>query len=310
MSTTFSALAFNITYLRERGILKRMRGTPLPTAPTSAGSQERRHEHLDPDRDHLARGQRFFGVDWPRTGRAAVFVSPASSASPRSASRSARDPNFESAPAYVNAIFLPVIFISGVFYDADNAPMFLDRIAQALPLKHLIDGLSGAMVTARALPTTRGAAACSAVAAGRGPSWRSAASAGKPAGASRGLPRRRAPRSRPAPQPVPGRPEREADPRRGGTAPRTIARCGGLPQPGAQRRARRALRAAAPGDRLGGAAAGPAGGARAGRRSVEPGALVGEVAAARPCRARGRPRRGRGRRGRGAARGRGGRARR
>src|SRR4030081_2427605 len=31
MSTTFSALAFNMTFLREEGVLKRMRGTPLPS---------------------------------------------------------------------------------------------------------------------------------------------------------------------------------------------------------------------------------------------------------------------------------------
>src|SRR3954467_12472602 len=31
MATTFSALAMNITYLREAGVLKRIRGTPLPT---------------------------------------------------------------------------------------------------------------------------------------------------------------------------------------------------------------------------------------------------------------------------------------
>src|SRR6476469_11125857 len=31
MSTTFSALAMNVTFLREQGILKRMRGTPLPS---------------------------------------------------------------------------------------------------------------------------------------------------------------------------------------------------------------------------------------------------------------------------------------
>src|SRR5207245_3202531 len=30
MSTTFSALAFNMTFLREQGVLKRIRGTPLP----------------------------------------------------------------------------------------------------------------------------------------------------------------------------------------------------------------------------------------------------------------------------------------
>src|SRR5947208_12600524 len=30
LSTTFSALAFNLTFLRESGVLKRIRGTPLP----------------------------------------------------------------------------------------------------------------------------------------------------------------------------------------------------------------------------------------------------------------------------------------
>ena len=37
MSTTFNALAFNITALRELGILKRIRGTPLPTSAYLAG---------------------------------------------------------------------------------------------------------------------------------------------------------------------------------------------------------------------------------------------------------------------------------
>src|SRR6202011_5561464 len=32
MSTTFTALAYNVVFLRERGVLKRIRGTPLPTA--------------------------------------------------------------------------------------------------------------------------------------------------------------------------------------------------------------------------------------------------------------------------------------
>jgi len=30
MSTTFTALAYNVVFLRERGVLKRIRGTPLP----------------------------------------------------------------------------------------------------------------------------------------------------------------------------------------------------------------------------------------------------------------------------------------
>jgi ABC-2 type transport system permease protein len=55
-------------------------------------------------------------------------------------------PNVDSAPAYVNAVFLPLIFISGVFYSAESLPPMLEGIAEALPLKHLIDCLSYSIV--------------------------------------------------------------------------------------------------------------------------------------------------------------------
>ena len=55
-------------------------------------------------------------------------------------------PNEDAAPAYTNAVFLPLIFISGVFYSAEDLPEALKVIAEALPLKHLIDGLSEAIV--------------------------------------------------------------------------------------------------------------------------------------------------------------------
>ena len=55
-------------------------------------------------------------------------------------------PNEDAAPAYTNAVFLPLIFISGVFYSTDDLPEALKAIAEALPLKHLIDGLSEAIV--------------------------------------------------------------------------------------------------------------------------------------------------------------------
>src|ERR1700733_6837306 len=37
MSTTFTALAYNFTFLREQGVLKRIRGTPLPSGVYLAG---------------------------------------------------------------------------------------------------------------------------------------------------------------------------------------------------------------------------------------------------------------------------------
>ena len=94
-----------------------------------------------------------FGLDWPpEWGELVVFVALGVVCfASLGVALSHVIPNFDSAPAYVNAVFLPVIFISGVFYDADNAPEFLRAIAEALPLKHLIDGLSGAMVTGTGL---------------------------------------------------------------------------------------------------------------------------------------------------------------
>jgi ABC-2 type transport system permease protein len=150
LSATFTALAYQMTFMREQGILKRMRGTPMPGGAFLAGiaGNAVMNTALQIVLVTLA-GKLFFGVGWPRdvlelvlfvTLGVVCFAS-------LGVAFSHVIPNFESAPAYVNAVFLPVIFISGVFYDANDAPGFLKGIAEALPLKHLIDGLSAAMVT-------------------------------------------------------------------------------------------------------------------------------------------------------------------
>src|SRR5918998_2570137 len=154
MSTTFSALAMNLTYLRESGVLKRIRGTPLPTSAYLAGvaGNAVTNTALQVGLITIA-GTVVFGLDWPADWLSlAVFVALGVVCfASLGVALSHAIPNFDSAPAYVNAAFLPVIFISGVFYDAEQAPRFLRAIAEALPLKHLIDGLSGAMVTGEGL---------------------------------------------------------------------------------------------------------------------------------------------------------------
>ncbi len=154
MSTTFSALAFNMTFLREAGILKRIRGTPLPGgAYLGAIALNAVTNTMIQIAIVIVAGRLFFGVDWPKdwlelgvftTVGVACFAS-------LGVALSHAIPNFDSAPAYVNAIFLPAIFISGVFYDVQSAPPALKDVAEVLPLKHVIDGLSGAMVTGRGL---------------------------------------------------------------------------------------------------------------------------------------------------------------
>jgi ABC-2 type transport system permease protein len=153
-STTFSALAMNITFLREQGVLKRMRGTPLPSLTYLVGiaANAVTNATIQVTLVILA-GRLFFNIGWPKDWvELVVFVvTGVVCLASLGVAYSHVIPNFDAAPAYVNIVFLPVIFISGVFYDVDNTPAFLRDIAQALPLTHIIDGLSGAMVTGQGL---------------------------------------------------------------------------------------------------------------------------------------------------------------
>ena len=154
MSTTFSALAINLTFLREQGVLKRMRGTPLPSGAylTGIAANAVTNAAVQITLVILA-GRLFFNIGWPKDWiELVVFVVlGVVCLASLGVAYSHVIPNFDAAPAYVNIVFLPVIFISGVFYDVDNTPVFLRDIAQALPLTHIIDGLSGAMVTGRGI---------------------------------------------------------------------------------------------------------------------------------------------------------------
>ena len=154
MSTTFSALAMNLTFLREQGVLKRMRGTPLPGASYLGGIAANAVTNATIQMTLIVlAGRLFFGIGWPKDWLELVvfLVVGVVCLATLGVAWSHVIPNFDAAPAYVNIVFLPVIFISGVFYDVDRTPAFLRDIAQALPLTHIIDGLSGAMVTGRAL---------------------------------------------------------------------------------------------------------------------------------------------------------------
>ncbi len=153
MSTTFSALAMNITFLREQGVLKRMRGTPLPSGAYLGGVAANAVTNACIQLALvIVAGRLFFGIGWPRDWvELIVFtVVGVTCLAALGVAWSHVIPNFDAAPAYVNIVYLPVIFISGVFFDVEDAPTFLRDIAQALPLTHLIDGLSAALVSGAA----------------------------------------------------------------------------------------------------------------------------------------------------------------
>jgi ABC-2 type transport system permease protein len=154
MSTTFTALAYNIVFLRERGVLKRIRGTPLPSTSYFGGVAANATTNTALQMLIIILAGRFvFGIGWPRDWIELivfVLVGVVCLASLGVAFAHVI-PNFESTAAYVNAVFLPVVFISFFVFDNESAPGFLRQIAEALPLKPLIDGLSAALVTGSGL---------------------------------------------------------------------------------------------------------------------------------------------------------------
>src|SRR5881275_2369499 len=67
MSTTFTALAYNMTFLRERGVLKRIRGTPIPGISYLLGIAGNAVTNTAVQIVIITlAGRAFFGIGWPR----------------------------------------------------------------------------------------------------------------------------------------------------------------------------------------------------------------------------------------------------
>jgi len=153
-SNTFSALTMSITILRDQGVLKRIRGTAMPmpvylsavlgSAVVNAFAQVA---------VVVVAGKLFFGLDWPPhpLELVAIVALGVLCLASLGVAYAHVIPDADVASAYMNIVFLPVLLISGAFFDADRTPAFLRDVAQALPLKHIVDGLTGAMVTGDSL---------------------------------------------------------------------------------------------------------------------------------------------------------------
>src|SRR5947209_7901835 len=76
MATTFTALAYNIVFLRERGVLKRIRGTPLPTVSYFGGVAANAVTNTALQiAIVIVAGKVIFGLGWPQDwAELVVFV--------------------------------------------------------------------------------------------------------------------------------------------------------------------------------------------------------------------------------------------
>lgn len=145
VSTTFVNLALGLVVLRENRVLKRLRGTPLPApafiagrVATAVGMATALTVVL------LMIGRLAYGVDLPGSTLPGVVLSLVVGSATfccLGVAFSTLVPNEDAGPAVVNAAVLPLYFISGLFFPTDNAPGWLNDVANVFPIKHLAEAL-------------------------------------------------------------------------------------------------------------------------------------------------------------------------
>lgn len=145
VTATFTNLATAVSFARDQGLLKRYRGTPLPGWAYLTG----RISHAIIVTVLLvalvtAFGALFYGVDVPTTTLPALLVTLAVGAfafCSLGLAMTAAIPNADAAPAIVNAVILPLLFISDVFIRTDDAPEWVSTVGSVFPVKHLSEAL-------------------------------------------------------------------------------------------------------------------------------------------------------------------------
>lgn len=155
VSATFTNIAMSVTMAREEGILKRVRGTPLPPLAYLAG----RMLHavgigLILAVIVMAYGS-FQGVDVPWAGLPVLLVTLTVGSAALCAlglAMTSLIPNSDAAPAVVNAAVLPLYFISNVFTPADQLPDWLDAVSKIFPIRHLADAVAAVYAAAPDAP--------------------------------------------------------------------------------------------------------------------------------------------------------------
>jgi ABC-2 type transport system permease protein len=145
VTATYTNIAMMITNARDLGILKRMRGTPLPTAAYLGGRIL--HAILIAFVLVIAVatfGSVFYSVHfpWDRLPALAVtLVVGAASFCALGLAIAGVIPNADSAPAIVQFTVLPLNFISNVFIDMRDAPEWLNTVSRIFPIRPFADSM-------------------------------------------------------------------------------------------------------------------------------------------------------------------------
>ncbi len=145
MSATFFNLTISLTRLREQGILKRVRSTPLPPwmflagrIGTSITVTALLFTLL------LAIGNVLYGVSIPTHTLPSVVLTVLVGAAALSCvafAVTAFVPSEDASAPIANVIMLPLMFISGIFIPNSEIPAAMQHVADVFPIKHLFESL-------------------------------------------------------------------------------------------------------------------------------------------------------------------------
>jgi ABC-2 type transport system permease protein len=145
IAASFVNLVISITAQREAGILKRRRATPVPAWVLIAGrTVTAMAVSLVVMTVLLAVGRFAYGVHLPSStipGVALTAVVGSATFCVLGYALSTTISSADSAQPMVQAIMLPLYFISGVFIPNVNLPSWLRHVAEIFPVQHLADGL-------------------------------------------------------------------------------------------------------------------------------------------------------------------------
>ena len=149
ISATFTNLAIGVAFTRDQGILKRTRGTPLPGGIYLSG----RVIHAMAISLLLVIITTAFGIVFydasvptgtPLFEYLVTVIVGSMAFSALGLATTAIIPNAEASPAIVNAIILPLLFLSGVFIPlGEDAPEWMKVVGDLFPVKHFFEATLG-----------------------------------------------------------------------------------------------------------------------------------------------------------------------
>jgi ABC-2 type transport system permease protein len=138
-ATAFAGLAITLVIRRESGVLKRLRSTPLPPATyIAAVLGSTLIVFLLQSLSIIGLGRVFYDAALPTNvvSVALTLLLGAGAFAALGVAMTVLVRSAEGSSAVVNAVYLPMAFISGTFFPSTNAPRFLEVIAEVLPLTY------------------------------------------------------------------------------------------------------------------------------------------------------------------------------